>query len=766
VLPAEGQAGIFRILGDCGLSRIVDTATLSGTKLAALRSEVKALRGFIESGLPSFDPARLKALGQSLFETILPGRVRALYNKVVPDVPEVRPVELFVEDQELASWPWEYLYDSDRNGYMCQGLMPVSRSTLTLNPLAASDPTEKKLALLVAVTVPAKDPQTTPEVEVAWIREVFQTWLANDSIELNVVDGTTPTKLVRELDKKTYDILHLYGHGGFDWAQQEGYLWVLDEEGKPRKWWSHEFAPQIQTRGLRLIFVNACESGRIPPEEVNARASLAGAILELGVPAVVSNQYTMPAASAHYLAAMIYNYLVLGYSLADAVRGGRLAVFFDTNRRFLDWGIPALYSFRPGMALFSRSDRPGWAEPFEAVRSTAQPSSGFLRSVIRHATPHGPAIAAGPSDARPHRDKACLRVALVDIDAQVEQLPELVHRANESQSYYDFQVVYLPAPAPAGDQVVLQDLEPFLKRVLRDLDVDRVCYLTRRLVRGVDPAAAGSQIESIPGNPFLIAVSTHQLRGAAAAVGVPFAPAVFRRCLAVLVAGDGRWQVRLESSEGPDSSLLAGGMDVTPFRQLCDTQIKDPEQVSAVAGLLDLSESKAPSIPALDQRLGESFVARVAKPKALRVAVLRSGNLAYTRDITFGLRKHLEMNEPRLGRHVQVIDEAVTAAGAATDGGKEAWAAPLQWLDSQSADYNVGIGTQAAEAIVEHLGPNFARPFIFLGVSYPMDAGLVSSMKDRKDDRNIAGVSYGGGVEEVAGRIHQLFPDRKLVFIG
>jgi hypothetical protein len=265
-LPAKGRAGTFKVLGDFGLTRIVETASIPGRTLSALRSEVSALRAFIESGLPKFTQERLKALGRSLFESFLPGRVRALYNGAVPDRPEVRPVELFVEDQELASWPWEYLYDPDRNGFMCQGLTPISRGTFTINPVAASDPVEKKLALLVAVTVPPKDPQTTPEQEVAWIREVFQTWLANDSIELNVLDQITPIKLARELDEKSYDILHFYGHGGFDWAQKEGYLWVSDQEGKPRKWWSHEFAPVIQTRGLRLIFLNACELGRIPPK--------------------------------------------------------------------------------------------------------------------------------------------------------------------------------------------------------------------------------------------------------------------------------------------------------------------------------------------------------------------------------------------------------------------------------------------------------------------------------------------------------------------
>jgi ABC-type uncharacterized transport system substrate-binding protein len=476
----------------------------------------------------------------------------------------------------------------------------------------------------------------------------------------------------------------------------------------------------------------------------------------------------MPAASAHYLAAMIYNALALGYSLADAVRGGRLAMLDDTTRRFFDWGIPALYTFRPSMSLFSRSDRPGWAEPFDAARSAARPVSTFLRGVIRHASADGPAITAGTGDARPHQDKARVKVALIDIDSQVDQLPELIHLANASQSYYDFQVVYLPAQtlATASDQVVLRDIEPLLLRAMRELDVDRICYLTRRLVRGADSVGPRSHVGSSPGNPFLVAVSTYQLRGAAAGVGVPFAQAVFRRCLAVLVASDGRWSIRLQSSDGSSPSLLSGGMDARLFHQLCTNQIKDVEQLSAVDRLLDLSVAKAAPNPAPSTPPPEPFIAKVTKPKPLRVAVLRSGNLAYTRDITFGLTEQLEANQPRLGRRVQVIDEAGPSARIAADGRKEAWSAALQWLDGQNADYYVGVGTQAATAISEHLGPKFVRPyFIFLGVSYPVDAGLVTSTKDRKDERNIAGVSYGRGVEEIAGRIHQMFPDRKLVFI-
>lgn len=80
------------------------------------------------------------------------------------------------------------------------------------------------------------------------------------------------------------------------------------------------------------------------PTENPARSSIAAALLDRGIPAVVASQFSLPDNSAHFLASTIYNALLTGKPIGDAIRDGRNAVSFADAAKFFDWGIPVLYS--------------------------------------------------------------------------------------------------------------------------------------------------------------------------------------------------------------------------------------------------------------------------------------------------------------------------------------------------------------------------------------------------------------------------------------
>jgi hypothetical protein len=757
-LDGQDRPQQLLLLAECGPSRVVERAEVMPGCLGELRRGVATLRGFIEAGYPPLQPPDLAALGERLFGLIMRDRVRRLYDTAAGQDTRLRALELLIEDPELGGWPWEFLRDHDRD-FLCQGLTPVCRGLFTLSPSSGRGayPGAEKARLLVVTAVPPGDREAGPEQELEWITNVFTAHLASDTFSLRVMEAAEPKEFARGLDREAFDSVHFYGHGGFDWQDGQGYL-CFARRGRPDlRYQASDFAQLLAGRGVRLAFLNACESGRSAAGEEPARSSVAGALLARGVPGVIATQYSMPAASAHYLSAMIYNSLAAGTPLLEAVRNGRLAMKFEGNQKFYDWGIPVLYTTDPGLTLFPARGRPAWAGPFR--RSFRADAGGALGHVMRQGSADGPAVTAERAADPAHKERARVRVALIDLDAAVAALPGLADGANEAQEYYHFQVVYLPAPSapvhPGGaggeGRTSLPDLEPFLAAKPRELDADRVCCLTGNPITGAGGPEAGSAAGWFPGSPYVLVVSTWGLPPSSGAAG-ELAAAVFRRCLALLLLADGRWQLRYQD-EADDLLVQAWRQDPT----------RDPEQLRALGRILDL--------PAFGREPGPRGPAARAAPAPLvpqlpplKVTVLRSGELAYTRDIVHGLRTRLQEQQPRLGRRVEFFEWTGPGGAPADEEGQ--WDHLVRRLRALDGDYQVGVGTQASLAIAARLGADLGKkPFLFLGVTYPLDAGLVDTLENRRDPRPIAGVGYGKGLEEVAAVARRLFPGRPLVFV-
>ena len=155
----------------------------------------------------------------------------------------------------------------------------------------------------------------------------------------------------------------------------------------------------------------------------------------------------------------------------------------------------------------------------------------------------------------------------------------------------------------------------------------------------------------------------------------------------------------------------------------------------------------------------------------VRVAILRSGDLAYTREITHKLRCRLEACSTSLQREFRFFIKSGPVFTQASGKAEHSWSSLVQTIEKRSLegrfDYHVAVGTQATVAFQSALGPKIGIvPFIFVGVTYPVEIAIVDNLQDRSNDKQIAGVGYvHGGVGAIASRISELFPDRKLTFI-
>jgi hypothetical protein len=329
--------------------------------------------------------------------------------------------------------------------------------------LRAAPPASQRLRVLLAIGTLSDDNAVNADEQVRSVRDVFDAYVAAGEVEIDRVHAPTPQELDTKLQTGGYDVVHYFGHGGLDAARDEGFLQLDRKGGRPFPFYANDFATLVAGSGVRLEFLNACDTGRAGTDTDPARSSLAAALLDRGVPAVIATQYEMPEKGSHLLAWLIYNSLAAGRTLGDAVQAGRRAMTYADAREFFDWGIPVLYTSDPTIVVFkplastrTRQLAKDYTEVFSSDRAVEK-----LGGVTR---PGAASLVSSATARTPRRARARVRVALADIDAKAGFLPALAAAANSAQGYFYFDVVHLPVPSGA----VVKDLASIMPRAAAD----------------------------------------------------------------------------------------------------------------------------------------------------------------------------------------------------------------------------------------------------------------------------------------------------------
>jgi hypothetical protein len=149
-----------------------------------------------------------------------------------------------------------------------------------------------------------------------------------------------------------------------------------------------------------------------------------------------------------------------------------------------------------------------------------------------------------------------------------------------------------------------------------------------------------------------------------------------------------------------------------------------------------------------------------------RITLLRSGELPYTRSICHGFVTQLEK---QLGRPVELNEKPGLTEPITHPDWQTQVEALLQTVEHiGGCDYYVPVGTQAAQVLRRQLADQFGMtPFIFLGVTYPKESGLLHTHTGGSEPWEVTGVNYGKGLEDIAVILYfRVFEKRrKLCFI-
>jgi len=202
---------------------------------------------------------------------------------------------------------------------------------------------------------------------------------------------------------------------------------------------------------------------------------------------------------------------------------------------------------------------------------------------------------------------AKFRIALAELDSGAGYLSYLVNEANSAQTYFYFDLVYLPVPsgtirtsdnaATEPPRLFLPRIDDFLRPLPRQLAVDMVCILTRCLIGGfrLDGTIFGNHFcAALTNEPKVFAVSTYQMRGYADKAGVSFLKSILFLCIGMILVGQTRLDFHddtvgcpLDRCERSRDEIVEGlkrmRFDHEPCRREIDADMRD-----AIDSLLSL----------------------------------------------------------------------------------------------------------------------------------------------------------------------------------
>lgn len=295
--------------------------------------------------------ANLESLGDELFKSLFKGSILQCFFRSLSYV-ESRPntglrirLELDPAQPELADLgavPWELMYRAESRDYLSRNLLtPVVRYLDVSHLQTAAPPIRDELRILVLISSPDGMPPLDHESE---LERIHSAWGSRPDIR--IVQPEQPTlRALRGLLRDTRPhVLHFIGHGVFDATTGHGSLVFEDAESKAHPVTGGLLAETLKIgHRIRLVFLNSCESGRLPRREGHdPYHGVASALLMGGVASVVSMQFPVSDQAAVAFSDSFYSALAAGDPIESAVVEGRLSVFQERPRSW-EWATPALY---------------------------------------------------------------------------------------------------------------------------------------------------------------------------------------------------------------------------------------------------------------------------------------------------------------------------------------------------------------------------------------------------------------------------------------
>ncbi|NCS15260.1 MAG: tetratricopeptide repeat protein [Microcystis aeruginosa G13-12] len=320
--------------------------------------------------------------GENLFKQVFQTNLNA-YGEYRDLRKQLSQLQIIIESQspEFQALHWESLKDPDLpRPFSIDCIISRQRRGATVVPVQMA--TYPTINLLVVIARPNEESDVNyrtisrPLVELVNSSEI--------PVKIDILRPGTYESLTRHLDEKGegyYHVIHFDVHGGLmeyeqyerqvhgdSWRYQRG--WGLEdlaeyegvkaflflegeEKGQATPVEATELANLLTGKNIPICILNACQSAKqISQESEDYReTSLGSRLMTAGMQAVVAMGYSVTVSAAKLMMKPIYQQLLNGKDLTEAMRKGRLELFNNKQRRAYyntiidleDWLLPVIY---------------------------------------------------------------------------------------------------------------------------------------------------------------------------------------------------------------------------------------------------------------------------------------------------------------------------------------------------------------------------------------------------------------------------------------
>ena len=317
--------------------------------------------------------------GKLLADLLLPEYARKLFEKSLDLLGDGEGLRLRLRlEEELVALPWEYMYIQDTHGER------TLSGFLALNPrisIVRHEPLEipaegfrsankRRIVVAMATPQPYSDYPKLADLpnEQKLIKEALNCVAGVDVVYLppyrghyeDDIPGARVEDLTRAL-KQTTDIFHFSGHGEFtrelgprgESVIGQGFIILAGDNNQAEPLPADDLRKLLSGRGIRLVILGACETGG--RDTFNAWNSVAASLLRGEIPVVIAMQFSIYSDLSTAFMDALYESLVAGLTIDEAVALGRVAIrakALDGRKDVRDWGVPVLYLRTPGGRVF------------------------------------------------------------------------------------------------------------------------------------------------------------------------------------------------------------------------------------------------------------------------------------------------------------------------------------------------------------------------------------------------------------------------------
>ncbi|MBN1580067.1 MAG: CHAT domain-containing protein [Anaerolineae bacterium] len=364
--------------GNGGYFSVAVLHSPSGQARATMRlpfdvSAMDAQLAAIESALANDVGQVARQFGTQLFDTLIRGDVRTVYDlsrQAVLARGEGLRIKLRINAPELIALPWEFLYDPRQAEFVALSRhtplvryveLPIPESVLSVRP---------PLRILGMVAAPSDVGQLDVEREKTRLEQAMGALQAQGQVELHWVEGQTWRDLQTAMQQGPWHVFHFVGHAFPGTGGSEGALLLADEDGFSAPLGASQLALLLSDHHtLRLVLLNACEGARA--QEQSQFSSLAAALVQRGLPAVLAMQYPISDAAAVEFTASFYGALAANLPIDASVSEARKALSL-AQPQSIEWGTPVLSMRAPDGVLW-RVETPPEEQAIARIRKLSWP---------------------------------------------------------------------------------------------------------------------------------------------------------------------------------------------------------------------------------------------------------------------------------------------------------------------------------------------------------------------------------------------------------